>query len=40
MDRIPSGVLGQGKNTLQIFKQAGTDTFQIRGISINWREAG
>jgi hypothetical protein len=39
MDRIPPGVLKQGKNTLTIIKQ-GSDTFQVRGVSINWRENG
>jgi hypothetical protein len=40
MDRIPAGVLKQGKNTIQITKQPGFDKFEIRGISINWREEG
>lgn len=40
MDRIPPDVLKQGKNTLTIIKQPGTDEFQVRGVSINWRENG
>lgn len=40
MDRIPAGILKQGKNTLQIHKQAGTDAFRVQGASINWRVEG
>jgi len=40
MDRIPPGVLQQGKNTLTVIKQKGTDAFEVRGVSVNWRENG
>jgi hypothetical protein len=40
MDRIPPGVLKQGKNTFTVIKKSGTDAFSVRGVSINWRENG
>jgi hypothetical protein len=39
MDRIESGVLRSGTNTIQLIRDSGGDNFVVRDVVVQWRRA-
>ena len=39
MDRIESGVLRSGTNTIQLRRASGEDNFVVRDVVVQWRRA-
>ena len=37
MDRIESGVLRSGTNTIQLRRHSGEDNFVVRDVVVQWR---